>query len=154
MEANYFTILYWFCHTSTWIHHGYTRAPHPEPSSHLPPRTIPLEWHWNTAVTFDLLGGALQRPIFLAFLWTLLRGEAGTCILLPGHPFTCRLNVFGRGQWFCFQYSWRPLLGSLELLCGPQRRGEIHWPLAAWTRPMLFLSSWDERFKMAGWRVL
>ena len=42
MEVNYFTILYWFCHTSTWIRHGCTRAPHPEPSSHLPPHTIPL----------------------------------------------------------------------------------------------------------------
>ena len=31
MEANYFTILYWFCHTSTWICHGCTCAPHPEP---------------------------------------------------------------------------------------------------------------------------
>ena len=40
MEVNYFTILYWFCHTSTWIHHRYTRVPHPEPPSHLPPRTI------------------------------------------------------------------------------------------------------------------
>ena len=37
-----FTILYWFCHTSTWIFHGCTRVPHPEPPSHLPPRTIPL----------------------------------------------------------------------------------------------------------------
>ena len=37
-----FTILYWFCHISTWIHHRYTRVPHPEPSSHLPPRSIPL----------------------------------------------------------------------------------------------------------------
>ena len=42
MEANYFTILYWFCHTLTWICHGYTCVPHPEPSSHLPPHTIPL----------------------------------------------------------------------------------------------------------------
>ena len=42
MEANYFTILYWFCHTSTWICHGCTGAPHPEPLSHLPPHTIPL----------------------------------------------------------------------------------------------------------------
>ena len=24
MEANYFTVLYWFCHTLTWIGHGYT----------------------------------------------------------------------------------------------------------------------------------
>ena len=42
MEVNYFTILYWFCHTSTWIHHRYTRVPHPEPRSLLPPCTIPL----------------------------------------------------------------------------------------------------------------
>ena len=37
-----FTVLYWFCHTSKWIHHRYTRVPHPEPSSLLPPHTIPL----------------------------------------------------------------------------------------------------------------
>ena len=39
----YFTILYWFCHTSTCICHGCTRVPHPEPPSHLPPHTIPLD---------------------------------------------------------------------------------------------------------------
>ena len=33
----YFTILYWFCHTSTCIHHGCTCVPHPEPPSHIPP---------------------------------------------------------------------------------------------------------------------
>ena len=37
-----FTILYWFCHISTWICHRYTRVPHLEPSSLLPPHTIPL----------------------------------------------------------------------------------------------------------------
>ena len=42
MEVNYFTILYSFCHTSTWIHHSYTRVPHPECPSHLPLRSIPL----------------------------------------------------------------------------------------------------------------
>ena len=42
MEVNYFTILCWFCHTSTWICHGYTRVPHPELPSFLPPHTIPL----------------------------------------------------------------------------------------------------------------
>ena len=42
MEANYFTILYWFCHTSTWIHQACTSVPHPEPPSHLPPHPIPL----------------------------------------------------------------------------------------------------------------
>ena len=37
-----FTILYWFCLTSTWICHGFTRVPHPEPPSHLSPHPIPL----------------------------------------------------------------------------------------------------------------
>ena len=37
-----FTILYWFCHISKWICHGYTRVPHPEPSSLLPLHTILL----------------------------------------------------------------------------------------------------------------
>ena len=37
-----FTILYWFCHISKWICHRYTCIPHPEPSSLLPPHTIPL----------------------------------------------------------------------------------------------------------------
>ena len=40
MEANYFTILYWFCHTSTWIRHRYTHVPHLEPPS-LP---VPSLW--------------------------------------------------------------------------------------------------------------
>ena len=31
MKANYFTIMYWFCHTSTWICYRCTRAPHCEP---------------------------------------------------------------------------------------------------------------------------
>jgi len=38
----YFTILYWFCHTLTWIHHECTCVTHPESPSHLPPHPIPL----------------------------------------------------------------------------------------------------------------
>ena len=38
----YFTILYWFCHTSTCILHRCTRVPHPESPFYLPPYTIPL----------------------------------------------------------------------------------------------------------------
>ena len=40
MESNYFTILYWFCHTSTWIHHGCSRIPYPATPSHFPHYTI------------------------------------------------------------------------------------------------------------------
>ena len=42
MEANYFTILYWFCHTLTWIRHRCICVPHPEHPSHHPPHPIPL----------------------------------------------------------------------------------------------------------------
>ena len=38
----YFTILYWFCHTLTWIHHGCTWVPKHELPSHLPPHNISL----------------------------------------------------------------------------------------------------------------
>ena len=31
-----------FCHTLTWISHGFTHIPHPDPPSHLPLHTIPL----------------------------------------------------------------------------------------------------------------
>ena len=37
-----FTILYWFCQILKWTRHRYTCVPHPEPSSLLPPHTIPL----------------------------------------------------------------------------------------------------------------
>ena len=39
----YFTILYWFCHTLTWIHPGCIQAPNPESPSHLPPYIISLD---------------------------------------------------------------------------------------------------------------
>ena len=35
--------MYGFCHTLTWISHGFTCVPHPEPPSHLPPHPIPLD---------------------------------------------------------------------------------------------------------------
>ena len=31
-----------FCHTLTWISHGFTCVPHPDPPSSLPPHPIPL----------------------------------------------------------------------------------------------------------------
>ena len=38
----YFTILYWFCHTSTCIRHGCTCVPHPE----TPPTSLPVPSLW------------------------------------------------------------------------------------------------------------
>ena len=50
-----FTVLYWFCQISKWIRHRYTCIPHPEPSSLLPPHTIPLHGNqWVLAWTNKL----------------------------------------------------------------------------------------------------
>ena len=35
-----------FCHTLTWISHGFTCVPHPDPPSHLPLHPIPVHQPW------------------------------------------------------------------------------------------------------------
>ena len=67
-----FTILYWFCHTLTWIHHRCTCIPKLEPPSHLPPYNISLghphapapsklhptsdvDWRFNSYMTVYML---------------------------------------------------------------------------------------------------
>ena len=75
-----FTILYWCCHISKWIHHRYTCVPHPEPSSLLPPHTIPL--------------GRLSAPApsiqyrALNLDWRLVSYMIVSCFnaILPNHP--------------------------------------------------------------------
>ena len=53
--VNYLTILYWFCHISTWIRHRYTCVPHPESPILHPPGTIPLRDILNRKLSFDFL---------------------------------------------------------------------------------------------------
>ena len=42
LEVNYFTILHWFCHTSTWIRHRYNVFPILTP----PPSSLPVPSLW------------------------------------------------------------------------------------------------------------
>ena len=63
LEDNYFTILCYFCHTSTWISHRYTYVPLPlEFTSHLPPHPTPLGCHRAPSLNFS----------FHCFLFTVL----------------------------------------------------------------------------------
>ena len=59
-----FTILYWFCHTSTCIRHRCTRVPHPEPFSLLPPHTMPL----GKVIFFKLFLKIVLKKYFLKWL--------------------------------------------------------------------------------------
>ena len=76
----YFTILYWFCHTSTCILHGCTRVPNPEPLSHLPPHTIPLGHPSAPAPCFLYPASNLD--------WRFVSYMIYTCFnaILPNHP--------------------------------------------------------------------
>ena len=61
----YFTILYWFCHTLTWIHHGCTWVPKHEPPSPLPPHIISLDfWMLSFKPTFSLFSFSFIKRLF------------------------------------------------------------------------------------------
>ena len=87
MEINYFTVLYWFCHTSTWILHRYTHVPHPEPLS-LPipsPWVVPVHQPWGSSIRHWTWTG----NSFLIWYYTCFNA------ILPNHP---SLSLFHRVQ--------------------------------------------------------
>ena len=96
MEANYLTILYWFCHTSTCIHHGCIRVLHPEPLSQLPPHPIPLD---HTSVpapsilyhALNLNWQSISYMIIYMFQWYSLKSSHPH--LLPQSPKVCSLHL-------------------------------------------------------------
>ena len=69
-----------FCHTSTWISHGCTCVPHPEPPSHLSPHPIP-QGH-PSAPALSALSHALTWTGDLFHIWYY------TCFndILSNHP--------------------------------------------------------------------
>ena len=76
----YLTILYWFCHTLTWIFIGCTCVLHPEPPFHLPPHPISLGH--PSAPALSVLYHALNLD------WRFVSHMIITCFnaILPYHP--------------------------------------------------------------------
>ena len=53
-----------FCHTLTWISHGFTCVPIPEPPSHFPPHPIPLDLPSAPALSTCLVHPAWAGDLF------------------------------------------------------------------------------------------
>ena len=53
-----------FCHTLTWISHGFTCVPHPNSPSHLPPHAIPLGFHSAPALSTCLMHPTWAGDLF------------------------------------------------------------------------------------------
>ena len=70
-----------FCHTSTWISHGCTCVPHPEPPSHIPPDPIPqgsnLAWRGLQVACVSSSNGNYSRQPCTLHPWRLLILELG-----------------------------------------------------------------------------
>ena len=157
MEVNYFTILYWFCHISTWIRHRYTRVPHPEPLSLLPPCTIPLGsryapflksllnlLHYCCCFMSWLFGckacGILALRPGIESAQTALRGEVPTTGPSGKSPSRDILTLFIDGIWGSHLTGPPLILSSLQVL---HLAGSAlgFWSLL-W-RVQIFFLSWD-----------
>ena len=107
----YFTILYWFCHTSTWIRHGCTRVPHPEPPSHLPPHTVSLG-HPSAQAPSILYPASNLNWWFISYMILYMfqchSPKSSHPLPLPQSPKDCSTSVsllLSRIQGYCYHLS-------------------------------------------------
>ena len=68
-----------FCHTLTWISHGFPCVPHPDPPSHLPPHPFPLGLPSAPALSLGIHTEETRSerhvctPVFIAALFIIAR---------------------------------------------------------------------------------
>ena len=85
-----------FCHTFTWISHGFTCAPHPEPPSHLPSCPI-LQGH-PSAPALSTLSHALNLDWWsishmIIYMFQCYSLKSSHPRLLPQGPTVCSLHL-------------------------------------------------------------
>ena len=90
-----FTILYWFCHISKWIRHRYTHVPHPEPSSLLPPCTLPLGRPSAPAPSIQYLASNLDWQLIsymILYMFHCHSPKTSHPLPLPQSPKDCSIH--------------------------------------------------------------
>ena len=95
-----------FCLTFTWISHGYTCVPHPEPRSYLPPHPIP-QGH-PSALALSTMSHASNldwRSIshIVIYIFQYYSLKLSHSHLLPQSPKVCSLHLY---LFFCVSYRF------------------------------------------------
>ena len=85
-----------FCHTLTWISHGCTCVPHPEPPSHLPPLSIPLGH--PSAPALSILSHASNLDWqsvshVIIYMFQCYSPKSSHPLLLPQSPKDCSIHL-------------------------------------------------------------
>ena len=92
-----------FCHTLTWISHGFTCVPHPDPCSRLPLHLIPLGLPSTPALSTCLMhrtwAGDLFHPWWYTCFYAIL-SEYPT-LAFSQSPKVCSVHLC---LFFCFAY--------------------------------------------------
>ena len=117
-----FTILYWFCHISTWIRHRHTCVPHPEPSSLLPPRTIPLGRPSTPAPSIQYRASNLDWRLIsymILYMFQYHSPKSPHPLPLPQSPKDYSIHWRGYSNLFWRKCCFTKLLYSESALCFP-----------------------------------
>ena len=115
----YFTILYWFCHTLTWIHHGCTFAPKHGSPSHLFPHNISLGHPRAPAPSMLCPASFNQKVSNLGRRWTCAPWKTSLKILLHHRSFKGKRGMISVNHWGGGQgHHCPPLPSALSTSCG------------------------------------
>ena len=104
-----------FCQTSTWISHGRTRVPHPEPPSYLPPHPIPQGHPSAPALnTVSHASNLDRRSASHMMIYTFQHYPLKSSYphLLPQSPKDCSLHLC---LFCCLTYSHRYHLSKFHI---------------------------------------
>ena len=104
----YFTIVYWFCHTSTCICHGCTHVPHPEPPPSLPSPYHPSGSSQCTSPKHPV--SCIEPGLVIHFLYDIIH------VLMPSPLFLQNNTLYYQSQlvYWLLKLTWSP--GILSLL--------------------------------------
>ena len=73
-----------FCHTLTWVSHGYTCVPHPEPPYHFPPHPIP-QGH-TSAPALSTLSQCIEPGLLICFIYDNIHVSMLFSQIIPPSP--------------------------------------------------------------------